>query len=92
MGDMGLTFFCLISLPGPPITKNSSIIELITNKVVVGIGCERTWSARNLPFDIAWVSFFLPILNLLVANTKHTRLPLKLGAESPKRKPLLLVR
>ena len=46
-----------ISLPGPPITKNSSIVELITNKVVVGIGCERIWSARNLPFDVAWVSF-----------------------------------
>ncbi|KAF8806405.1 carbohydrate esterase family 9 protein [Phlegmacium glaucopus] len=43
-------------LPGPPITKNSAIIELVTNKVVVGIGCEGIWSARNLPFDIAWAA------------------------------------
>ena len=50
---------CLISLPGPPITNNSTIIELVTNKVVVGIGCESIWTARNLPFDIAWVSYFL---------------------------------
>ncbi|KAF8161156.1 carbohydrate esterase family 9 protein [Crassisporium funariophilum] len=43
-------------LPGPPITKNSAIVELINNNVVVGIGCEEIWSARNLPFDIAWAA------------------------------------
>ena len=92
MGPHVPNFF--ISLPGPPITKNSSIVELIANKVVVGIGCERIWSARNLPFDVAWVSFFFLGLIYWVPITKciYTRLPLKLGAEFPKRKPLLLVR
>jgi hypothetical protein len=23
--------------------------------VVVGIGCQEIWDARNLPFDVAWV-------------------------------------
>ena len=32
-------------------------MELILNGVVVGVGCEEIWSARNLPFDVAWVRF-----------------------------------
>lgn len=43
-------------LPGPPITRDSAIVTLIENGVVVGIGCEEIWSARNLPFDVAWAS------------------------------------
>ena len=54
----------IVSLPGPPITENSTIMELIANKVVVGIGCEGIWSARSLPFDVAWVSHFLDLIYL----------------------------
>lgn len=43
------------SLPGPPISNTTSVQELLRNKVVVGIGCNQIWEARNLPFDIAWV-------------------------------------
>ncbi|KAJ3516436.1 hypothetical protein NLJ89_g1119 [Agrocybe chaxingu] len=43
-------------LPGPPLSNNSAIMELIHNNVVVGIGCEEIWSARNLPFDVAWAA------------------------------------
>ncbi|KAF8973201.1 carbohydrate esterase family 9 protein [Flammula alnicola] len=43
-------------LPGPPISNNSAIMELISNNVVVGIGCEEIWSARNLPFDLGWAA------------------------------------
>ncbi|KDR75826.1 hypothetical protein GALMADRAFT_69126 [Galerina marginata CBS 339.88] len=43
-------------LPGPPISKHSAITELIAKNVLVGIGCEEIWSARNLPFDIAWAA------------------------------------
>ena len=42
--------------PGPPITKESVITRLMSHNVTVGIGCEEIWSARNLPFDAAWVS------------------------------------
>jgi hypothetical protein len=33
-------------------------MELVSNHVVVGLGCEGMWSAsaRNLPFNIGWVS------------------------------------
>ncbi|KAG6841875.1 hypothetical protein C0991_005605 [Blastosporella zonata] len=44
-------------LPGPPLTKDSAIMKLISHGVTVGIGCEEIWSARNLPFDVAWVRF-----------------------------------
>ena len=45
------------SLPGPPLSNNSAVMELVTNEVVVALGCENMWSAgaRNLPFDIGWV-------------------------------------
>lgn len=42
--------------PGPPITKESAITKLISHGVTVGIGCEEIWSARNLPFDVAWAA------------------------------------
>ncbi|KAF8967824.1 carbohydrate esterase family 9 protein [Flammula alnicola] len=45
-------------LPGPPISNNSTVMELISNNVAVGLGCEGMWSssARNLPFNIAWAA------------------------------------
>jgi hypothetical protein len=47
-------------IPGPPITKESAITTLLSHGVTVGIGCEEIWSARNLPFDVAWVSGVAP--------------------------------
>ncbi|KJA29058.1 hypothetical protein HYPSUDRAFT_211640 [Hypholoma sublateritium FD-334 SS-4] len=45
-------------LPGPPLSNNSAVMELVENDVVVGLGCENMWSAsaRNLPFDIGWAA------------------------------------
>lgn len=47
----------IYSLPGPPLTNNSAVMELVANNVAVGLGCEEMWSstARNLPFNIGWV-------------------------------------
>ncbi|KAF5322050.1 hypothetical protein D9619_001859 [Psilocybe cf. subviscida] len=46
-------------LPGPPLSKNSAVMELLEHNVTVGVGCESAeWgsTARNLPFDIAWAA------------------------------------
>jgi len=43
-------------LPGPPLSRDSAIVTLVENGVVVGIGCEEIWSSRNLPFDVAWAA------------------------------------
>jgi len=42
-------------IPGPPITKNTALSVLLRHGVTVGIGSDKTWSARNLPFELAWV-------------------------------------
>lgn len=43
-------------LPGPPLTNQSAVEALISQGVEIGIGCQEIWEARNLPFDVAWVS------------------------------------
>ncbi|KAG6832608.1 hypothetical protein H0H92_014444 [Tricholoma furcatifolium] len=43
-------------LPGPPLSEDSAIMKLLAHGVTVGIGCEEIWSARNLPFDVAWAA------------------------------------
>ncbi|KAG6900265.1 hypothetical protein C0993_000718 [Termitomyces sp. T159_Od127] len=43
-------------LPGPPLTRDSAIVKLKEHGVTVGVGCEEIWSARNLPFDVAWAA------------------------------------
>ena len=45
-------------LPGPPLTKESTISTLLSHNVTVGIGIVESWSARNARFDAAWVSEF----------------------------------
>lgn len=42
-------------IPGPPITKDTALSILLKYGVVVGIGSDKSWSARNLPFELAWV-------------------------------------
>ncbi|KAF9481555.1 carbohydrate esterase family 9 protein [Pholiota conissans] len=45
-------------IPGPPLSNSSAVMELVSNNVVVGLGCEGMWSAqaRNLPFNIGWAA------------------------------------
>jgi hypothetical protein len=57
-----------LSLPGPPLTEQSAIAKLQSSGVTVGIGCEEIWSARNLPFDIAWVCVLLFLQEWRVAE------------------------
>lgn len=73
----------MVSLPGPPISKNSAIMELISNNVVVGIGCEEIWSARNLPFDIAWVRLF-PSYSTSRQLTNHVKAAIESGGRLSK--------
>jgi len=42
-------------IPGPPITKDTALSILLEHGVTVGIGSDKTWSVRNLPFELAWV-------------------------------------
>lgn len=64
-GECNLTFvqlkrntLILLSnrLPGPPLTRENSVLALLKQNVTVGLGIEEQWSARNLRFDVAWVS------------------------------------
>lgn len=47
--DLELPLDCLV------ITKATAVSELLENNVVVDIGYEEIWFARNLPLDVAWV-------------------------------------
>jgi hypothetical protein len=49
----------LYSLPGPPLTQESAVSILLAHNVVLGIGIEEQWSARNTRFELGWVSWFL---------------------------------
>ncbi len=42
-------------LPGPPISNDTSLVTLLLNKVVVGIGTADAALAAHTRFDIAWV-------------------------------------
>uniref|UniRef100_A0A8H8CNE4 Amidohydrolase-related domain-containing protein n=1 Tax=Psilocybe cubensis TaxID=181762 RepID=A0A8H8CNE4_PSICU len=41
-------------LPGPPLTRDSSIMALVEHNVTVAVGVEEQWASRNLRFDVAW--------------------------------------
>lgn len=43
------------SLPGPPLTQESTLSLLVANDVIVGLGVGEPWEARNARFDLAWV-------------------------------------
>ncbi|KAG9316540.1 composite domain of metallo-dependent hydrolase [Chiua virens] len=43
-------------LPGPPLTEESAITNLLAHGVKVGIGILEQWSARNTRFDAAWAA------------------------------------
>ena len=45
----------LSSMPGPPLTEKSSILELVEHGVSVGLGVTQNWAAQNTRFDLAWV-------------------------------------
>ncbi|KZP34593.1 carbohydrate esterase family 9 protein [Athelia psychrophila] len=44
------------TLPGPPMSKQSMIAELIAFDVLVGVGVKHTSEARNTRFDLAWIA------------------------------------
>lgn len=48
----------LSRLPGPPLSKYSSISALLAQGVSVSIGVIGEFAARNTRFEIAWVSSF----------------------------------
>ena len=43
------------SIPGPPLTKESSLSLFLKHNVTVGLGIVESWDARNARFDAAWV-------------------------------------
>jgi hypothetical protein len=43
-------------LPGPPLSNQTLISALHTNGVTVAVGVREGWEARNVRFDVAWVS------------------------------------
>ncbi|KAH8102297.1 carbohydrate esterase family 9 protein [Cristinia sonorae] len=43
-------------LPGLPLSKKSSVLELLAHNVTVGIGIAESWSARSTRFDIGWIA------------------------------------
>lgn len=48
------------SLPGLPLTAQSSIAVLLAHNVTVGVGTLNPYDARNLPFEVAWVRINVP--------------------------------
>ena len=42
-------------LPGPPISNDTSLVTLLANKVVVGVGTTDAALAAHTRFDLAWV-------------------------------------
>lgn len=51
------------SLPGPPLSKLTSVTTLLAANVTVGLGVEEAWNARNTRFEIGWVRLH-PTFNL----------------------------
>jgi hypothetical protein len=43
-------------LAGPPLSEETTISILFKHGVTVAIGAVEEWQARNIRFDIAWVS------------------------------------
>ena len=46
----------LSRLPGPPLSKHSSVGALLAEGVNVAIGVVNEAAARNTRFEVAWVS------------------------------------
>ncbi|KAG6854875.1 hypothetical protein C0991_012065 [Blastosporella zonata] len=42
------------SLPGPPLTNDTTLVKLLHHGVTVGLGVRESWEARNARFDIQW--------------------------------------
>ncbi|KAF7428612.1 hypothetical protein PC9H_007839 [Pleurotus ostreatus] len=43
-------------LPGPPLSKLTSVTTLLAANVTVGVGVEEAWNARNTRFEIGWAN------------------------------------
>jgi hypothetical protein len=42
-------------VPGPPLTKDTSVTLLSREGVNVAVGIQEKWQARNAKFDATWV-------------------------------------
>ena len=51
-----LSFVSCCSLPGPPLSEKSALGLLAEHGVKVGMGATDKAEARNMRFDVAWVS------------------------------------
>lgn len=49
--------FLFISLAGPPLTNDTTLVTLMNHDVTVAIGVREAWQAGRTRFDIAWVCF-----------------------------------
>ena len=45
-----------VRLPGPPLTNDTAVGVLLAHGVEVGLGVREGNGARNVRFDVAWVS------------------------------------
>ena len=54
--ERGLYLLNYFRLPGPPLSKRSSVGELLDKGVNVAIGVSVAAAARNTRFEVAWVS------------------------------------
>ncbi|KXN89583.1 hypothetical protein AN958_05450 [Leucoagaricus sp. SymC.cos] len=43
-------------LPGPPLTNDTALIQLLENGVIVGLGVREAWEARNTMIDLQWAA------------------------------------
>jgi len=43
-------------MPGPPISNDTSLVTLLANKVLVGVGTADAALAAHTRFDLAWVN------------------------------------
>ncbi len=78
------------SLPGPPLSRLTSVTTLLAANVTVGLGVEEAWNARNTRFEIGWVRLH-PIFNPKpVLNSTRFRQTSMLREICPKLTPLLL--
>ncbi|KAI0710536.1 hypothetical protein C8Q76DRAFT_600196, partial [Earliella scabrosa] len=46
-------------IPGPPLTKESSLSLFLKHNVTVGLGIAESWDGRNARFDAAWAALLL---------------------------------
>ena len=70
------------SVPGPPLSNETAITELMKHGVNVALQVFDEPTARNTRFDAAWVGLSYSLLAGVAINASIFRLLLNLAAES----------